>query len=320
MNSPKEAQPLSATQLQRHRETSDLDANALELFARVVAAGSFSRAARQLGLTRAAVSRRVAAMEQLVGQTLLARTTRSLGLTEAGRALAARAQLVHEAANAARMALRKEGDALQGRLRITSMRAFGHSVLVPLLAEFGRLHPGVAMELLFTERRVDLVREGVDVAFRITRKPPEDCVAQPVLHYRIGAYGSVPSQLAGPQDLQQWPLLMLEGGAQSWPLLWHGRSGLSRETVELHPHISADNLEALLELARLGQGVVLAPDFCVQKDVAAGRLHNLLPDWHLPIAEGDCVQALTLPVHTAGANARALVRLVAQRLASPAPT
>lgn len=314
MNSPKEVPTLSATQLHRHREASALDANALELFARVVAAGSFSRAARQLGLTRAAVSRRVAAMEQIVGHTLLARTTRSLGLTEAGRALAARAQVVHEAATAARMALQKEGDALQGRLRITSMRAFGTSALLPVLAEFGRTHPGVAMELMFTERRVDLVREGVDVAFRITRKPPEDCVAQPVLRFSIGAYGSAAMPLAGPQALQQWPLLMLEGGALIWPLQWHSRSGKMSETVELQPHISADSLEALVALARLGQGVVLAPDFCVQEDVAAGRLHNLLPDWHLPIAEGDCVQALTLPVHTAGANARALVHLVAQRL------
>ncbi len=319
MNSPKSTQVLAATVMHRRREAASLDANALELFARVVAAGSFARAARQLGLTRAAVSRRVAAMEQLVGQTLLARTTRSLGLTEAGRALATRAQAVHEAANAARMALRKEENALRGRLRISTMRAFGEHVLLPLLAEFGRANPGVAMELMFTERRVDLVREGVDVAFRITRKPPEDCVAQPVLRYRIGAYGSAPSPLASPQALQQWPVLMLEGGAQSWLLQWHNRSSQVRETVELQPHISADSLEALVALARHGQGVVLAPDFCVQSDLAAGRLHDLLPDWHLPIAEGDCVQALTLPVHTAGANARALVHLVAQRLEHAIP-
>jgi hypothetical protein len=100
-------------------------------------------------------------MEQLVGQPLLARTTRSLGLTETGRALAARARAVLEAADAARLVLRKEGDALQGRLRITTMRAFGHNVLAPLLADFGREHPCVAMELLFTERRVDLVRAAV---------------------------------------------------------------------------------------------------------------------------------------------------------------
>lgn len=309
-----ESPELSATQLRRHRASQALDANALELFARVVAAGSFSRAARQLGLTRAAISRRMAAMEALVGQPLLARTTRSLGLTEAGRALAARAQAVHEAADAARMALRKEGDALHGRLRITSMPAFGHSVLLPVLAAFGEQHPGVAMELLFTERRVDLVREGVDVAFRITRKPPEDCVAQPVLRFRISAYAAQGPTLDSPQALQQRPLLMLEGGAQRWPLHWLHRASNTRTMVELQPHISADNLESLLALARQGRGVVLAPDFCVQEDVATGRLIDLLPGWELPIAEGDCVQALTLPVHTAGANARALVHLVAQHL------
>lgn len=305
---------LSATLLHRHRETHALDANALELFARVVAAGSFSRAARQLGLTRAAISRRVAAMEQQVGHTLLARTTRSLGLTEAGRALAARARAVHEAADAARLVLRKEGDALSGRLRITTMRAFGHNVLLPLLADFCREHPGVSMELLFTERRVDLVREGVDVAFRVTRKPPEDCVAQPVLQFRIGAYAAAGPVLDSPHGLQALPLLMLEGGAQVWPLQWHHERADRRTLVELQPHISADNLEALVELARRGQGVVIAPDFCVAQDLAAGRLLNLLPEWELPIAEGNCVQALTLPVHTAGANARALVRMVAQRL------
>lgn len=291
-----------------------LDANALELFARVVAAGSFSRAANQLGLTRAAVSRRIASMEALIGQQLLVRTTRSLGLTEAGRALAVRAQGVREAADAARMALRKEGDALQGRLRITSMRAFGHSVLLPLLAEFSQKHPGVAMELMFSERPVDLVREGVDVAFRITRKPPEDCVSQPVLRFRISAFAASGPTLPSPEALLDRSLLMLEGGSQSWPLHWRHLGDGAISTVELQPYISADNLEALLELARMGRGVVLAPDFCVQSDLVSGRLVDLLPEWTLPIAEGDCVQALTLPVHTAGANARALVHMVARRL------
>ena len=307
----------SATQMRRHRETQVLDANALELFARVVEAGSFSRAARQLGLTRAAISRRIASMEAQTGHTLLARTTRSLGLTEAGRALAVRAQAVREAADAARMALRKESDALQGRLRITSMRAFGHSVLVPLLAEFGALHPGVAMELLFTERRVDLVREGVDVAFRITRKPPEDCVAQPVLGFRISAYAAPGSALEHPQELMQQALLMLEGGAQTWPLQWRHRSHGTQATVELQAYVSADSLETLVALALRGRGAVLAPDFCVREAVARGELIDLLPDWELPIAEGNYVQALTLPVHTAGANARALVHMVLDRLAAP---
>ncbi len=322
MKSTKDAPPLSAAQLRRQRDLQALDANALELFARVVAAGSFASAARQLGQTRAAISRRITAMEALVGQPLLARTTRSLGLTEAGRALALRAQAVRDAAEAARHALRKEGDALQGRLRITCMRSFGHSVLLPLLAEFRLQHPGIALELLFTERRVDLVREGVDVAFRVTRQPPEDCVAQSVLRFRVGAYAApalvaaddAPAPLEGPQALHRWPLLLLESGAQSWPLRWQRCDGRESCVVELQSQVSADNLEALLALARAGCGVVLAPDFCVRQDLAQGRLVDVLPEWELPIGEGDCVQALTLPAATAGANARALVRMVAQQL------
>ena len=315
MNSPKDALGLSATQLHRHRENAALDANALELFARVVAAGSFSRAARQLGLTRAAVSRRIAAMEALAGQPLLARTTRSLGLTEAGRQLARRAQAVREAAEAARAALRDRHAGLAGRLRITAVPTFGNSLLLPLLAEFRHAHPRIQLDLLFTDRRIDLLREGVDIAFRITRRPPQDWVAQPVLRFHIGAYaapGTPPLQ--APDALSQHPLLLLGGTQETLPLRWQHRRSADVQVLEAQGELTADQMDPLLGLARLGCGVVLAPDYFVAADLAAGRLVNLLPDWHLPIAEGDCIQALTLPAATAGANARALVRWVAQRL------
>jgi DNA-binding transcriptional LysR family regulator len=102
-----------------------LDANALELFARVVQAGSFAAAARRLGQTRAAVSRRIAAIEAQIGQPLLVRSTRSLALTEAGRRLAQRARAVLDAADAARGALRASKAGLAGRLRITAPSQFG---------------------------------------------------------------------------------------------------------------------------------------------------------------------------------------------------
>lgn len=305
---------LSAVSLRRQRERGELDANALELFARVAAAGSFAQAARQLGLTRAAISRRVAAMEELVGQALLARTTRSLGLTDAGRQLARRAQAVREAAEAARHSLRRDAQGLRGQLRITSVATFGQHVLLPLLAEFRRQHPGIQLDLLFTDRRVDLLREGVDVAFRITRKPPQDWVAQPVLRFCIKAYAAAGPQLREPAELQQRALLLFGSVPESVPLLWRHSDGRSQQT-ELQPSFSGDSMDALLELARQGAGVVLAPDYCVRADLAAGRLQDLLPAWQLPIAEGDQVQALTLPAATAGTKARALVRLVAERLA-----
>jgi len=315
MKSTKQApEALSAVTLRRQRERSELDANALELFARVAAAGSFAQAARQLGLTRAAISRRVAAMEEQVGQALLARTTRSLGLTDAGRQLARRAEAVREAAEAARHSLRRDAEGLKGQLRITAVSTFGQHVLLPLLAEFRRMHPGIQLDLLFTDRRVDLLREGVDVAFRITRKPPQDWVAQPVLRFRIKAYAAAGPVLQEPAELEQQPLLLFGSTPEAVPLLWRHTDGRSQQ-VELQPSFSGDSMDALIELARQSAGVVLAPDYCVRADLAAGCLVDLLPDWQLPLAEGDQVQALTLPAATAGAKARALVRHVAERLA-----
>lgn len=315
--------PEAATHAQRRREAFlALDANALELFARVVAAGSFAEAARRLGLTRAAVSRRIAAIEQQAGVALLARTTRSLGLTEAGRRLAGSARGVLEAADAARRSVRGgrvAPEGLEGRLRITAIPTFGRTVLVPLLARFQARHPGLRFELLFTERQVDLLREGVDVAFRFTRKPPADWLAQPVLALRIGAYAApaaCPVPLPGPAALAHQPCLLLAPAAgDSQPVLWRDAAGRS-ETVEILPTVWGDDMEALVAMARAGAGVVFAPDYCVRDDLAAGRLIDLLPGWQLPVAEGDAVQALTLPAPMAPRSARELVRFVREACAA----
>ncbi|CAM4082647.1 LysR family transcriptional regulator [Roseateles saccharophilus] len=195
-----------------------LDANALELFARIAQAGSFAQAARDLGLTRAAISRRIASIENAVGLTLFARSTRSLGLTEAGRRLHARARAVREAAEGARLALRQTRDQLDGTLRISATAGFGRIVLAPLLARFQTQHPAIRYELLFTDRRVDLLREGLDVAFRVTNQPPEDWVAQPVLKCAVRAYRTAGNKLlASPQELATAPLLLLGQNEDALP-------------------------------------------------------------------------------------------------------
>lgn len=188
-----------------HHTTPGPDANALELFARIAAAGSFAQAARELGLTRAAVSRRVAHIEAQLGAPLFARSTRALGLSEAGRRLAPRARAVLEAAESARRGLRaRAGDGLAGTLRITSVPSFGQAVLGPWLARFQALHPGLRIELRFTNRRVDLLREDVDIAFRLTDKPPADCVATPVLPFVVRAYAAPAAACSSPPTTA-WP-------------------------------------------------------------------------------------------------------------------
>lgn len=317
------ATPDLATHAQRRRQARlALDANALELFARVAAAGSFAQAARELGQTRAAVSRRIAAIEAIAGEPLMARTTRSLGLTEAGRRLAQRAHAVLEAADSARGALQASRAGLRGVLRVTTGPSFGRAVLAPLLVRFRALHPGVRFELLFTDRRVDLLRENVDVAFRLTRRPPEDWVAQPVLPVRVGAYaapGLLLAALADPRGLEVQPVLLLSAPGDAVPLLWHEVDGRKSVRVDVNPVITSEDLDALVALARAGGGIVLAPHYGVQADVERGSLVDVLPGWHLPVAEGASIQALTLPHPAVSEIARRLVRFVRDALAEARP-
>ena len=325
----------SSIEVGRRRQTlaeEALDANALELFARVAQAGSFAQAARDLGLTRAAISRRIAAIEAAVGLTLFARSTRSLGLTETGRRLHARARAVREAAQSARLALRNTRDQLGGTIRISTTAAIGRHVLAPLLARFQDDHPAVRYELFFTDRRVDLLREGLDIAFRVTTRPPEAWVAQPVLEFAVHAYGKRSAvALEGPQALAEAKLLLLGQGEEAFASQWQHDDG-RREDVLLQASAWGSDLDSLIALARHGDGIVLAPEFCIEpvriywrestmtaraegvgSTERAPSLVNLLPGWRLVAGLGT-VQALTLPVPACSESARALVRFVKDAL------
>lgn len=292
------------------------DANAIELFARVVAAGSFAQAARELGLSRAAISHRVAAIESQLGVPLFARSTRALGLTEAGRQLAQRARAVADAADAARRSLRTAArHGLAGTLRITASPLVAQAVLAPLLARFQAMNPELRIELLLTNRRLDLLRDDVDVAIRMTAAPPPDCVATPLLPYTVRAAAAPRPPLAHPRDLAGLPCLVLAAPGPLPAMAWQRGRG-QPVPVSIDPAISADDLGTLLAIARAGGGVVFAPDFALQADLAAGTLVDVLPGWRLPVAQGDQVVALTLPLTTAPERARALVQALRQALAA----
>lgn len=326
--STKQTAPAGIGRRRRTVAEEALDANALELFARIAQAGSFAQAARDLGLTRAAISRRIAAIEMAVGLTLFARSTRSLGLTEAGRRLHARARAVREAAESARLALRHTRDQLDGTIRISATAGFGRHVLAPLLARFQALHPAVRYELFFTDRRVDLLREGIDIAFRVTSRPPETWVAQPVLRFEVRAYGNEQQPLnLTPLDLANAPVLLLGQGEEPFASQWEHVDG-RKEDVALQASAWGSDLDGLVELARHGAGVVIAPDFCVEPVLAlqgrnsappvaaAPPLRDVLPGWRLLVGL-DTVQALTLPLPAGSDTARALVRFVRDALLQP---
>lgn len=294
-----------------------IDANALDLFARIVTAGSFAQAARGLGLTRAAVSRRVRAIEAALGQPLFTRTTRALGLTDSGRALAAKARVVAEATDAARVGFRARSGGYTGTLRVTAVPSFGQALLAPLLVRFQAAHPALRLELSLTNRRVDLLREDVDVAFRITRRPPEDWVARPLMHFAVHAWARPRAglPLPGPEALAGERCLLLGPPVDSLRLRWRGPAG--ETAVEIVPACTGDELTTLVGMALHGRDIVFAPDFTVAALAAAGELVDVLPGWQAEITEGTQVWALTLPQPSAPAAARALVQFVAEALDKP---
>lgn len=263
------------------------DPNDLLLFVRVAETGSFSRAAEQLCLPKSTLSRRIAQLEQQMGEPLLLRTTRRQRLTELGqqvldlaRELAADLEAVH--------ALREQRQAVpSGRLRVSLPSDIANLLLTHSLAAFAALHPAVTVELDLSPRRVDLLGEGFDLAVRMGDLPDDGLlVATRLAVFSHGLYAS-PDYLANhgepvtPEDLLRHTAISLGSGRsaqQTWVLSngqqqWQGRPP-SRAVM--------NSPELAVRLACCGMGMAGVPDLFACADVQAGRLRRVLPDWQLP--------------------------------------
>ena len=164
----------------------------MAVFARVVDAGSFSAAARQLGIAPSAVSRQVARLEGVLRVRLLERTTRKLRLTEAGTAAYTRCQAMVAAAREVLALSDTSTTTPRGLVRISMPKAFGRLVVHPLMAAFLQQYPEVDVQLVITDRTVDLFEEAIDLAIRITDTPPPGLAGRPLMRIRHLACASPP--------------------------------------------------------------------------------------------------------------------------------
>lgn len=262
----------------------------MAIFARVVDAGSFSAAARQLGQTPSAVSRQVARLEKLLQTRLLERTTRKLRLTEAGSAAYLRCQ---EMLTAARGVL-ELGDALsaepRGLVRVSMPKAFGRIVIHPLMADFLSTHAEVDVQLMITDRIVDLYDEAIDLAIRITPTPPPGLAGRPLLPVRHLICAS-PAYLARhgtpthPHDLSGHSCLYL--GEDERDRHWQFQRGAEHASVAVRGRYAANHSEVRLEGALLGMGIASLPDFTARSALQSGALLPVLADWeHLTAYAG----------------------------------
>lgn len=251
-------------------------------FVQVVEGRSFSAAARRLGVTRSAVSRQVAALEDRLRARLLNRTTRRLSVTEAGAVYFEHCARILAEAAAAERALADLDEAPRGLLRINAPMSFGQAHLAPAVAGFLAAHPALKVELTLDDRVVDLVGEGYDVAVRIAELPPSTLVARKLaVNRRVlcasPAYLAHAGTPARPEDLTRHACLgyaYLTTGSD-----WRFRGADGPITVRIDAAMSANNGDVLRHMALAGLGIILAPTFIVGDDLRDGRLVPLLADW-----------------------------------------
>jgi len=269
----------------------EVEPNDLLLFARIVEAGSFSRAAERVQLPKSTVSRRIALLEQKLGERLLQRTTRKLMVTEFGASLLEHARKVAEEVEAAgALAQHRQGEP-SGKLRISVPGDFANSGMHEVVARFIARYPSVTLEMDLSPRRVDLIAENFDIAIRMGDLPDDASLnARPINQEFFGLYAS-PAYLARhglpehPDDLLNHDLLCIlsrYGGAVPWVLT----RGKVRWERPLTARLTANSPGLLARIASHGAGIAGSSLTFAGPYVQTGELVRVLPEWDLPVASG----------------------------------
>lgn len=264
---------------------------AMNTFVAVVDAGSFVGAMEPTGLSKPAVSRQVADLEQHLGIRLLHRTTRRLSLTDEGRLYYLRCKEVLAAVREAEDEAGARATQAHGRLRIGAPHDFGILHLASLWAQFMALNPQVEMDIVLSDRVVDLVEEGYDLVVRIGNLSASGLVARPLAQTRMvlcaaPAYLERHGTPAHPEELARHAIISYSYSSHGDDWRFTHADG-QRSGLRIQPRAHANSGSTCLALALAGQGIILQPDFLSHAALASGALVELMPQW----------QAGTISVH-----------------------
>ena len=254
----------------------------MQAFSAVVDAGSFVRASDALEMSKAAISRQVADLETRLGVRLLHRTTRKLSLTEEGEVFYARCREVLGALQEAENEVTERSGQAVGLLKVSAPVSFGLLRLADLWAGFLAAHPNVTLDVTLSDRMVDLVEEGFDMAIRVARLPSSSLVSRKLSSTRmvlcatpeyLKAHGmpTHPSELAAHQVLSY--SLLASGD------IWEFEGPEGRVTVKTSPRMHSNSGDTCRAVALAHQGLILQPTFLVDDDLRSGALIEVMPEY-----------------------------------------
>ncbi len=288
---------------------------AMEAFVRLVDAGSFSGAAKQLRVGQPAISKIIAQLEDRLGARLLLRSTHGLMPTEAGRVFYERARRAIEEADEAELAARGAGAALTGRLRVCAPVSFARLQVVPRLPVFLADHPALDLEMILDDRDIDLIEAGIDVGLRLGRLNDSTVAARKISIARrvvVGtpAYFNAMGEPQTPTDLlgHQVVIYGQREGGQTWSF----RKGTSEISVTVSGRFCSSAAEGVREAVRAGLGISIGgSEWLFEPELQSGAVREVLGDWSLPPIE---LWALFPTGRLTSAKARAFIAFVEEQL------
>lgn len=256
----------------------------LMAFRAVAATLSVSEASKTLNLDKSQVSKRIALLEHTLGTTLFARSTRKVALTPAGLAYLDHAQRALHELSAGEELIRSLRTDLSGHIRLTAPVSWGQCVLAKCLPDFMRQHPGVTIELILSDQKMDLAKEHIDLALRWTAKPSEGLISMPMtpIQWRLAAsynYLATHGTPMLPDDLQSHECLCYwrESSDERWEL--EGAQQDKRHSIQVRGRYHVNNPEAVLMSALQGFGIALLPDYLCDQALEDQSLIRVLPDF-----------------------------------------
>lgn len=260
-----------------------LDWSRVPVFLKVVDQGSFTAAAKSLGVPKSTTSRSVTSLERELNVQLIKRTTRALELTEAGRAFYARAKAAGAALEEAQAELQQNADEVSGRVRLSVPN--DGAPLASIIAAFAKKYPSIEVELLVTNRHVNLIEEGVDLALRAGKLDDSSLIARKLAQSDLGLFASpeylkkhgAPKKL---EDLAKHEVVLFRSRASKQRFKLQSTTGDERE-VTVHGQLSVDDLSFIQGLVINGVGLGLLPIFFVQSRMHGVRFERVLPDWRV---------------------------------------
>lgn len=259
----------------------------IEVFVKVVQCGSFSAAAKLLGMPVTTVSGKLAALEKRLGITLLHRTTRKLSITQEGEAYFSHCVRALEEVDAAEKKLFTTRMEPEGLLRITTTPDIGHMVLPPIIRNYLRAFPKTQIELILTARIVDLVGEGVDLAIRAGKLKDSSLIAKKFIDVEVFLFASnVYIKKNGfpkkPQDLKDHSLIALKSFPNPLSFVKDRKS----VKIPFQSRIVVDDMEAVKVFVMDGDGLGILPSLICDQELKSGKLIKILPEWSLNFGFG----------------------------------